>query len=80
MEKTVFLGNSDPHYIVAIFFEAPGNLASQSQAKIKILFFHIEITIKIKRGRILEILTQRHNRRKQVKECYMNQIDCDNER
>ena len=74
VEEPIFLCNSDPHYLVASFFGALENLASQSKAKMKNLFLDIETTIKIKLGSILEKLSQRHNRREQA-----DLDDCDNE-
>ena len=77
MEEPIFLFNSDRHHLVASFIEAVGNLASQSEAKMKHIFPDIETTIKIKLGSILEKLTQRHNRRGHAR-FDMSQDDCDN--
>ena len=74
VEVPIFLCNSDLHHLVASFIGVPGNLASQSKAKMKNLFLDIETTIKNKLGSILEKLTQRHNRRGQA-----DLDDCDNE-
>ena len=56
-EEPIFICNSDPHHLVASFIGALENLASESKAKMKNLFPHIETTIKIKLGSILEKLT-----------------------
>ena len=74
VEEPIFICNSDPHHLVASFIGALENLASQSKAKMKHLFFDIATTIKIKLGSILEKLTQRHNRMEQA-----DLKDCDNE-
>ena len=78
MEEPIFLCNSDPHLLVASFFGALENLASQSKATMKNLFPDIETTIKNKLGSILEKLTKRHNRRENAR-FNMSQDDCDNE-
>ena len=78
VDEPIFICNSDPHHLVASFIGALENLASQSKAKMKNLFFDIETTIKIKLGNILEKLTQRHNRRESAR-FDMSQDDCDNE-
>ena len=69
-----FLCISDPHQLVTSFIGAFENLALQSKAITKNLFFDIETTINIKLGSLLEKLTQSHNRREQA---YLD--DCDNE-
>ena len=74
LKEPIFLYNSDPHHLVTSFIGALENLALQSKAKMKNLFFDIETTINIKLGSILEKLTQRHNRREQAP-----LEDCDNE-
>ena len=74
MKEPIFLCNSDPYHLVTSFIGALENLALQSKAIMKNLFFEIETTINIKLGSILEKLTQRHNRREQA-----NLADCDNE-
>ena len=73
VDEPFFLCNSDPHHLVASFIGALENLAAQSKAKLKNLFLHIETTVKIKLGSILEKLTQRHNRQEQA-----DLDDCDN--
>ena len=78
VNEPVFICNSDPHHLVAIFIGAPENLASRSKAKTKNLFLDIKTTIKNKLGNILEKLTQRHNRRESAR-FDMSQDDCDNE-
>ena len=70
----IFLCNSDPHHLVTSLIGALENLALQSKAIMKNLFFDIKTTINIKLGSILEKLTQRHNRREQA-----DLDDCDNE-
>ena len=77
LEEPIFICNSDPHHLVA-FFGAFKYLVSQSKAEMKNLFLDIKTTIKIKLGRILEKLTQRHNRRESAR-FNMGQDDCDNE-
>ena len=74
MKEPIFLCNSDPRHLVTSFIGALENLALQSKAVMKNLFFDIETTINIKLGNILEKLTQRDNRREQA-----HLDDCDNE-
>ena len=62
----IVLCNSDPHHLVTSFIGALENLALQSKAIMKNLFFDIGTTIKIKLCSILEKLTQRHNQREQA--------------
>ena len=78
VEEPFFFCNSDPHHLVASSIGAFKNLALQSKAKMKNLFFDIETTIKNKLGNILEKLTQRHNRREHAR-FDMSRDDCDNE-
>ena len=66
VKEPIFLCNSDPHHLVTSFIGSLENLALQSKAIMKHLFFDIETTINIKLGGILEKLTQRHNRREQA--------------
>ena len=73
MKEPIFLCNSDPHHLVTSFIGALENVALQSKAMMKNLFFDIERTINIKLGSILEKLTQHHNRREQA-----DLDDCDN--
>ena len=74
VKEPIFLCNSDPLHLVTSFIGALKNLALQSKAIMKNLFFDIETTIKINLGSILEKLTQRHNRREQA-----HLDDCDDE-
>ena len=74
LKEPIFLWNSDPRHLVTSFIGALENLALQSEAIMKNLFFDIERTINIKLGTILEKLTQRHHRREQAP-----LDDCDNE-
>ena len=74
LKEPIFLCISDPHHLVTSFIGALENLALQSKAIMKYLFFDIKTTINIKLGSILEKLTQRHNRRDQA-----HLDDCDNE-
>ena len=74
VEEPIFLCNSDTHHLVASFIGVLGNLASQSEAKMKKLFLDIETTIKIKLAILSEKLTKRHNRREQA-----DLDDCDND-
>ena len=74
MKEPILLCNSDLYHLVTSFSGALENLALQSKAIMKHLFFDIKTTINIKLGSILEKLTQRHNRRKQA-----DLVDCDNE-
>ena len=78
VEGTFFLCNSHPHHFVASLKGALENLASQSKAKMKNLFLHIETTLKTKLGINLEKLTQRHNRQENAR-FDMSQDDCYNE-
>ena len=78
VEEPIFICNSDPHHLVASFIGALENLASQSKAKMKNLFFHVEITTKTELGSILEKLSQRHNRRESAR-FDMSQDVCDSE-
>ena len=73
-KEPIFLCNSDPHHLVTSFIGALENLALQSKAIMKNLFFDIKTTINIKMGSILEKLTQRHDRREQA-----DLNDCDDE-
>ena len=74
VKEPIFLCNSDPRHLVTSFIGALENLALQSKAIMKRLFFHNETTIKFKPGSDLEQLTQSHNQRKQA-----DLDDCDNE-
>ena len=74
VKEPIFLCNSDPRHLVTSFIGALENLALQSKAILKNLFFDIETTINIKLGSILEKLTQRHDRGEQA-----DLDDCDNE-
>ena len=74
VKEPIFLRNSDPHHLVTSFIGALENLALQSKAITKNLFFDTETTINIKLGSILERLTQRHYRRERA-----DLDDCDNE-
>ena len=74
VKEPIFLCNSDLHHLVTSFVGALENLALQSKAIMKNLFFDIEKTIKIKLGSILEKHTQRQHLREQTK-----LDDCDNE-
>ena len=78
MGEPIFLYNSDPHHLVSSFIGILEGLASQSKAQMKILLLDIQTTIRIRPGRILENLTQRHNRREHAR-IDMSQDDCDNE-
>ena len=79
LEKPIFLCNSDFHHLGASFFAGLKNLAAQGKAKTMNLFFHIETKRKIKLGSTLEKLTQRNNRREQVRRFDVNQDGCENE-
>ena len=74
VKEQIFLCNSDPRHLLTSSICAFENLALQSKAIMKHSFFNTKTTIKIKRGSILEKLTQRHNRREQA-----DLDDCDNE-
>ena len=74
VKEPIFLCNSDPHHLVTSFIGALENLALQSKAIMKNLFFDIKKTINIKLRSIWEKLTQRHNRGEQA-----DLDDCDNE-
>ena len=77
LEEPIFLCNSDLHHLISSFIGTLEALALQSKAQMKLLFLYIETTNKTKPGSILEKLTQRHNRREQVR-FDMNQDDCEN--
>ena len=77
-EESIFLYNSDPHHLVLSFIGALEGLASQSKAKMKLIFLDVETTIKIKLGSTLDKFSQRHNRREPAR-FDMSQDDCDNE-
>ena len=79
VEEPIFLCNYDPRHIVASSIGSVENLAFQSKTKIKNLFPDTETTKKIELGSILDELTQRHNRREQLRKSEMNQDDCENE-
>ena len=72
--ERIFLCNSDPDRLVTSFIGALENLALQSKALRKNLFFDIKTTIKIKLGSILEELMQCHNQTEQA-----DLDDCNNE-
>ena len=74
VKEPIFLCNLDPRHLVTSFIGALENLALQSKAIMKNLFFDIETTIKSKLGSILEKLTQRRNPREQAA-----LDDCDDE-
>ena len=57
LEEPFFLHNSDPHHLVSSFTGTLDGLTSQSKAQMKLLFFDIETTIKIKLGIVLVKLT-----------------------
>ena len=76
VEEPIFLGNFDPHHLVASFIGALENLASQSKAKMKNLFPDNDTTMKIKLGSVSEKFTERHNQRKTAR-FDMSQDDCD---
>ena len=78
MGEPIFLYNSDPHHLVSSFIGTVEGLAYQGKAEMKSFFHVIETTIKIKLGRIMKKLTQRHNRRQQVRRFDMNQDACEN--
>ena len=73
-ERISFPCNTDRYPLVTSFIGAFENLALQSKAIIKKLFFDLKTTINIKLGSILEKLTQRNNRREQA-----DLDECDNE-
>ena len=78
VEEPIFLYNSDPHHLFSSLIGKLEGLALQSKTQMKLLFFDIETTPKIKLGSILEKLTQRNNRREQVRRFDLNQHDCEN--
>ena len=71
--------NADPHYLIASFNAALENPAFHSKIPTEILFHDTEKAIKIKLDRILETLSQSHNRRGQVPEaedvCFQEDSD-----
>ena len=58
---TNFLCNSDPHYLFQSFIGPLEGVVLKNKTQMKLLFLDIDTTIKIKLGRILEKLNQRHN-------------------
>ena len=66
MEEPIFFCKFDPHHLVASFIGTLENSGSESKTKMKILFFDIETTKKIKLGNIWEKRSQRHNQREQA--------------
>ena len=74
MEEPIYFCDSNPHDLVSSFIGTLEGLALQNKAQMKFLSLDIETTIKIRLGRILEKLTQLHNRREQA-----DLDDCDNE-
>ena len=74
VKEPYFLCHSDPHHLATSFIGALENLALQSNAIMKKLFFDIEMTINIKLGSILEKVTHCHNRKEQA-----DLDDCDND-
>ena len=77
-EEPIVLRKSDPRHLVESSIGAPENLASQSKAKMENFFLDIKTAMKNKVGRILDKLSQRHNRREHAR-FDMSQDDCDNE-
>jgi len=79
VQQTIFLCNADSHYLVASFIAALEYLASHSKVQMKTLFLDIETAIKNRLDRILETLSQLHNRRGQVIEtedvCFQEDSD-----
>ena len=79
VEEATFLCNADLHYLVASFIAALENLASHSKVQMKTLFFDIDTARKNRPDKILETLSQRHNRRGQVIEaeevCFQEDSD-----
>ena len=67
------------HYLVASSIGTPEGLASRSKTQIVLLFLENKTTIKIKLGRIVEMLNQRHNQRGQMRSSDINVEDCENE-
>ena len=53
--------NTNPRDLVSSFIEALGNLATQSKAQMKRIFFQLEIAIKSRVAPILETLNQRRS-------------------
>ena len=62
VKEPIFFCNSDPHHLVTSFIGALENLALQSKAIMKNLFFDIDTTLNIKLGSMLENITQCQNR------------------
>ena len=80
VEGSTFLCISEPLHLIASFIDALENFVSQSKAKMENLFPIIDTTTKIKLGRILKKLTQRHVRREQLRRFDINQGDCGNKK
>ena len=79
VEERILFYNFDPHNLVASLIGAPDGLASQNEAQMKVLSHHIETAIQSKLSGILAKLTQRHNRREQMRKIDLKQDDCENE-
>ena len=79
VEGPILFCNSDSHHIVAYFIGALQNVASQYKAKLKYLFTDIDTATKVRRGEILEKLTQHHIPREQVRRKNMSHDNCEND-
>ena len=60
VNEPIFLCNSDPHHLIASVLAPLECQAWESKAHMKLLFFDIETTMKIKLGSILVKLNQHH--------------------
>ena len=77
-EEPKFILKCDPHHLVASFLEPLENLVSQSKA-IENLFLNIGTTLKNKLDIIQEKLTQRYNRREQMRKFDLHHDGCKDE-
>ena len=66
VKQPIVLCSTDPHYLVATFIAALENVAPHCKVQMKTLFLDIETAVKIRMDKILETLSQRNNRRRQV--------------
>ena len=66
LPEPIFLCNANPHHLILFFITAIEGLATQSKTQLKLNFFEVETTIKIKLCATLEQINQRPNRAERV--------------
>ena len=64
--EPIFLCNANPYHLISSFITALEGLATQNKTQMKLIFFEVKTTIKIKLCAILEQLNQRCNRAERV--------------